>query len=181
MQSHCAGASVCACNNAYDSIFNKGICMSVLPVVFLNVWIYQPAVTKHCVSPLSHTYSTHTLGGSDMFGCRLCWPHLRPLRPAECCIRPCRLIHSASAQTCHQMIYILHWHLLPPSLTSIQSIFNQHTCIGNTVWGQERERRLVNTGVRCCFFATVVFVVLLYFPFGTLHFGVWWISLLCCY
>lgn len=56
MQSHCAEASVfCVCNNAYDSDFNKGSCVSVLPVVSLNVWIHQPAVTKLSLSSPTYT------------------------------------------------------------------------------------------------------------------------------
>lgn len=48
------------------------------------------------------------------------------------------LIHSASAQTCHRMIYILHWHLgLSSADKPPKSIFHQHMrtgCRGSGRW-----------------------------------------------
>lgn len=95
-----------------------------MPPSCVSKFVDPPASCDEAQFELSYTHTQHR--GAGVFGCRLCWPHLRPPWPAECCMRPGRLIHSTLAQTCHRMIYILHWHLYPPSLTRIQSIFHQH-------------------------------------------------------
>lgn len=119
IQPCCAEPALCVRNNACDSD--------------LQLREGPPSCVCKCVDPPAscdkaqfELTDTHTFWGAGMFGCSLCWPHLQPPWPAECCMRPSGLIHSASAQTCHQMIYILHWHLYPTLLTSIQSIFHPH-------------------------------------------------------
>lgn len=117
MQPCYAKAALCVRNNAYDYDLQLREC----PPSCVSKWVDPPASCDKAQFELSHT-----LEGAGLFGFRLCWPHLQPPWPAEYCMRPSRLIHSASTQTCHRMIYILHWHLYPSLLTCIQSIFHQH-------------------------------------------------------
>lgn len=121
MEPRCAEVGCCACNNVFCS--KKGSRVSGLPLVL-----------SECVEPPASSDKSHTLRGEGVFGSRLCGPHLRPPRPAECCMVHSRLIHSTLAQTCHRLIYILHWHLCTPSLTSLQYIFHQHV-----QWDEDRK------------------------------------------